>query len=94
MTGLDFLGDSKAAAEYLNTRKADATDAAARLVFIPSNSLPHIMHCNLFGHSILWDLTGWALGGSAYELMPRGSEDVYRCDKLNEIVAFILKRNY
>jgi hypothetical protein len=50
------------------------------------------MRAELYGHSVVWDITGHLCGGHAYEIKPL-HDDIER-GNLVQVVAYILATNW
>lgn len=82
----------RAAVEYVARRYVDAADLRSTLQWTPY--IDGIMRCEIYGHTILWDVRGTVLHpGAEYELTPRGTSGTLT-GSLQQVLAFILARNW
>lgn len=94
MNAIDFFEDAEAAAAYVTLRAADAAKLLNELHWA-SGRMSGVLHAEIYGHSILWDVKGTALHAfrTEYEILPCGAED-YALGNLQQILAFVLAKNW
>lgn len=95
MNALDYFDDDAvaAAAAYVTSRAADAGMLLQELKWQPH--MEGVLRAEIYGHSILWDVQGNALHSwnTEYEVLPRGEDD-YVLGNLQQVLAFLLARNW
>lgn len=95
MNALDYFFDAAAAAAYVTRRAGDAAKVLNLLKWSEQPCVHGVLRAELYGHSILWDVTGTKLHTfhTEYEVLPKGADD-YELGNLQQVVAFILARNW
>lgn len=88
----DAYSNHDTAVEYVARRYIDAAALRSTLQWTPY--IDGIMRCEIYGHAILWDVRGTVLHpGAEYELTPLGAS-VPLTGSLQQVLAFILARNW
>ena len=91
----DFLYDNALASAYVAQRGADAAKLLSELEW--RSHLTGVLRAKLYGHSILWDITGvlhaWDHRGK-YEVLFNGEDDPDCSLTLEQLLACILAKNW
>ena len=93
MNAIDYFYDAPAAAIYVTQRAADAAKLLSELKW--HRQMEGVLRAEIYGHSILWDVKGTTLHicHTEYEILPQGEDD-YELGNLQQVLAFILARNW
>lgn len=97
VSALDFFNHEDGvaiAAEYVMLRAVDAAALLSSMAWAPGCTTG-TLRCEIYGHSIVWDVRGDALHtfATAYEVLPKGADD-YELGNLQQVLAFVLARNW
>lgn len=88
----DVYSTHNTAVEYVARRYIDAAALRSTMQWTPY--IDGVMRCEIYGHAILWDVRAAVLHpGTEYELTPLGSSDPLT-GSLQQVLAFILARNW
>jgi hypothetical protein len=93
-SAIDFLDhDPDLANQYVARRAAEAAQLLTEFVWKPH--LTGTLRAYVYGHSIVWDITGKTLHAyhTEYEFLPL-LEDEPVCCTLQQVLAYILARNW
>ena len=83
-------------AEYVTYRSADAAALLSAMQWTPG-LISGVLQCHLYGHSILWDIKRTTLHAGGYcqfEVSPAAGDDIECFDALEDLLAWILRRNW
>lgn len=82
------------AGQYVAKRREDAAKLLNEFQWHPG-LMPGTLRAELYGHSILWDITGSQLhaGQTDYEVLPQGSTDPW-CGTLQQVLAWLLAKHW
>ena len=81
----DFLNDSHLAADYVTNRMGDAAKLMSELQWRP---LWNTMQAHVYGHSVVWVI------GGLYEILPKDESEPIRFLTLDQVLAYILAKNW
>lgn len=97
LSAIDYLDpDNLSHAEaYVAHRHADAAKLLSEMQWRPT--IPGVMQCRIYEHSILWDVMGNKLHAGVteprYEMLRNGADDIDMAH-LPQVLAFLLARNW
>lgn len=84
------------ARDYVRQRRAEAQQLLCDMKWHPG-LVRGTMRCKLYGHSILHDIEGVLHAYDhvgKYEILPNGEDDPVADLSLNQVLAFLLARNW
>jgi hypothetical protein len=87
----DFTHDAQVAKIYVAARHVDAAALLSEMQW--GTALPGVLRCQIYGHSILWAITGEIWMGAEYEVLGKDEDDIWR-GTLQQVLAYILARNW
>ncbi len=92
----DFVDDAPAAATYVALRARDAAQLLSELSWMPGN-VTGTLKCRVYGHSIVWDVTGVLHAGEhagLYEILLNGEDEPEAYLTLAQVLAMVLAKNW
>jgi hypothetical protein len=98
INAIDFLdqGNEAAAEMYVHQRTKDAALLLSSMAW--HAHMPGVMRCEIYGHSILWDVCGDKLRAgrtdARYEMLRKGAHDADCYLHLSQVLAYILATNW
>jgi hypothetical protein len=81
------------ARRYVCERRFDAA-MLMNGIFWETNHDPFVMRANVYGHSIIWYMNSTTTLRGTYEILPHGETEPYQYLVLEQVLAFILARNW
>ncbi len=90
-----YLVEESDARRYVRERQVDAALLMNGVIWYADECNPNIMRFELYGHSVLWYFDSHArLERGTYEILPHGEAEPYQYLVLEQVLAFILARNW
>lgn len=91
-----YLDDAPLAARYVAIRASEAAALLNELSGLWKPRMDGVLRAEIYGHSILWDLGGNRLHAfhTNYEVLPKGADDIVLCDTLQQVLAYVLAKNW
>jgi hypothetical protein len=96
MNAMEYVHDEPAANTYVALRAENAAQLLSEMQWV-KGAVEGVLQCHIYGHSILWDVTGRLHAGNhvgKYEVWFSGEDEPDAYLTLAQVLAVVLAKNW